>query len=386
MGNRIKYVLELSLSCFLLAMLLVGCQAGKNSYQQGVEAYRSKEYSEALRLFEQAVNQNDSNAEYYVALGMAQIHMNQSESALESFQLALHLEEGNRQAMRGMGLAYMSLGEYEKAVSAFESALQSLKDLVQDFDVDILYYLAESQMRAGQYEEAYQSYGKLISLEVDVTRCFLYQMEVCFAMNEVEQGLDCLASALKQDAHDYDIYMEANQILQECGYEQQGTLVLEKALELTVSSAQDYLGRGNIYYELGKIDLAQSDFEQSYEMGWNEAGIALIRCYVEQGEYDKADSLWDKYQYDESNHTAEVYYKMSTVKIIMGEYEAAMQLISQAYTLDDGTWTQSLKWNEAVLYEYEKDYKTAYEKLSEYGQLYGYTDEVQKEINYVKTR
>lgn len=382
MGNRIKYVLYF----LLLALLLTGCQAGRKSYEQGAEAYQSKQYSEALRLFEQAVNQNDSEAEYYIGLGMAQIHMNQSEAALASFQSALSLEGKNRQAMRGMGFAYAALGEYEQAVSAFEEALSMSQGLVKDLDVDILYYLAENQMKAQQYEAAYASYGKLISLEVDVTSCLLYQMEACFAMNNIDQGLECFADALKQDTHDYTIYIEAYHILTERNYEEQGKIILEKALGLSVSSVQDYLGRGKVYYELEQFEAAQSDFEQAYAMGSNEAGISLIRCYVEQGDYDKADALWESYQHDESNHTAEVYYRMSTVKMMMGEYDAAMQLITQAYTLDDGTWTQKLKWNEAVLYEYEKDYKTAYEKLDEYGQLYGYTDEVRKEMNYVKTR
>lgn len=374
------------MGCLFLLMLLTGCQAGKSSYEKGMEQYHSYQYSEALRLLKQAVNQNDSVPDYYVGLGMAQIHMGETDEALESFQRALELDEKNRQAMRGLGIAYYSIGEYELAVNNFELALKETDSLLTNLDIDILRYLADSQMLAGMYEAAYQSYEQLIQLDVDIVQNLLYQMENRFLIGEIEQGLDNLAAAIQLDPHNYNIYIEAYRILDECNYPSQGERVLQQALTLDVNSEEDYLGRGNIYYLLGDLEHAMEDFNTSYEMGNNDAGMYMIRCYVELNQYEEAESMWETYKQSEENHNAKVYYQMSLVKMKMGEYEDAKQLIAQALSLDDGTWTQNLKWNEAILYEYMHDYTTAYEKLNAYGQIYGYSADVQKEMDFVKTR
>ncbi|MGN0297940.1 MAG: tetratricopeptide repeat protein [Lachnospiraceae bacterium] len=373
------------LSSFVLMCLLASCQAGSKSYQKGLEAYESYDYSEALRLMKQAISQDDSVADYYVGLGMAQIHMNEMENSIESFEYALELEENNQQAMRGMGIAYMSMGDYEQAVESFQKALDmTASSVLTDLELDILKYLADSQMKAGRYEDAYQSYESLIKLDIDVVQNTLYQAEAYMGMGDKTKALEKVESVLKMDWKNYDIYIEAYRILEDYNFD--GEMVLKQALELEVSSAEDYLNRGNIYYLLGEFDLAISDFSMAYEAGEREAGVYIIRCYAEQGQWDEANELWNSYKLESENNNAKVYYQMSLVKMKMEEYEEAKQLISQALILDDGTWTKMLKWNEAVLYEYMQDYQTAYEKFNAYGSIYGYSEEVQREMTYVKTR
>lgn len=101
-------------------------------------------------------------------------------------------------------------------------------------------------------------------------------------------------------------------------------------------------------------------------------------CQLELGDYDAALT----YQ-----PLAPVVYNRMAVEAINGaRYEDALILIESGQAAGESEASQSLLWNQAVVFENLGDYEQALELFESYEQKYGSSESVTKEIEFLKTR
>lgn len=157
--------------------------------------------------------------------------------------------------------------------------------------------------------------------------------------------------------------------------------LLEKSKEkVGTFEANVLLHRAEAEYRQGDYAAALHTYELLLKTdGENEEyKKGAVICLTETGDYEKAlelDVLQDR-----------VYSRMAAEQIEAGQYDKALEYIGLGKTFSDETAQKTLKYNEAVAWEYKSDYARALELFEAYAQEYGADETVEREIAFLKTR
>lgn len=115
--------------------------------------------NEALDAIQNAIDLDPDNAVYYNSLGMLQFQVRDYMNAVGSFREVLQLRPRHLHARFNLGLALYQLGDFEGAVKEFTE----LENKDGDFQ-NAWFFLAESQLRAGNAEAATESARRFLTL------------------------------------------------------------------------------------------------------------------------------------------------------------------------------------------------------------------------------
>ena len=85
---------------------------------EGWRSFEAKDYSKAITLFKQALDNNDLYADAYNGLGWTYGRQDSLKRAKIYFDIALGLEKGNTDAIAGRSFVSLGLGNYDDAISA----------------------------------------------------------------------------------------------------------------------------------------------------------------------------------------------------------------------------------------------------------------------------
>lgn len=231
--------------------------------------------------------------------------------------------EKERQELRLLGISQLDSGDYEGAVASFEEALKKTSSgIVGEFELDILKYRAEAEYGAGDYQAAAYTYEILLQVDEALPE---YQTRAC------------LLSAMAGQT--------------------------DKALEL-----------------YGKLHQAHPDSPDTAQ-----ALLLLGQLLTEQGRLDEAMELY-RQAVDSGVKSGEIYNRMGLCQMEAGDYDGALQYLELGIQTGDVTVMDKLLRNEAAVCEKKLDFARALSILEQYAAAYGATPEIQKEIDFLRTR
>ncbi|MGH9695621.1 MAG: tetratricopeptide repeat protein [Bryobacteraceae bacterium] len=112
---------------------------------EGIAAFRDGRYSVALEKLKSATNDNASDPDARVFLGLTQAALNDCKSAMPALTAGFHLPGLDLSRMAGLAAA-----KCEQSTGSETKAFETLQDLERRFpnDADVLYALAKFHMRA----------------------------------------------------------------------------------------------------------------------------------------------------------------------------------------------------------------------------------------------
>lgn len=227
-----------------------------------------------------------------------------------------------KQELRLQGIEQLDGGNYEEAIQAFEGALALSSKVVGEFELDVLKYRAEAEWGAGDYGAAAYTYDVL--LQVDGERKE-YRTRIC--------RLHILAGQLDEAVEEYRKLYEAEPD--------------------SAETARILLALGQALTEADRFDEAMGLYEQAVNGG------------MENGE---------------------IYNRMAVCQLEAGQVDLAIQYLEQGVKTGDQSVMKSLLLNQAAAYEKKLDFSRALTILQQYTAAYGQTEEVQKEIDFLKSR
>lgn len=231
--------------------------------------------------------------------------------------------EKERQELRLLGISQLETGDYEGAVASFEEALKKTSSgVVGAFELDILKYRAEAEYGAGDYQAAAYTYEILLQVDEALPE---YQTRAC------------LLSAM---AGQTDKAMEMYRKL----YETQPD---------SPDTAQALLILGQMLTSQGRIDEAMDLYQQAVNGG------------IKSGE---------------------IYNRMGLCQLEAGDYDEALRYLELGVQTGDGAAMEKLLRNQAAVCEKKLDFARALSILEQYAAAYGATPEIQKEIDFLRTR
>ena len=227
-----------------------------------------------------------------------------------------------QQELRLQGIEQLDGGNYEEAIRSFEEALALSSKVVGEFELDILKYRAEAECRAGDYGAAAYTYDVLSQVDKEWEE---YQTRIC--------NLHILAGQLDQALEEYKKLWEAGSAGEE--------------------TAQLLLALGQALTQQGRFDEAMGLYEQAVESG------------VKNGE---------------------IYNRMAVCKLEEGDIDLALQYLEEGVKTGDRSVMGSLLLNQAAAYEKKLDFARALTILEQYTAAYGANEQVQKEIDFLRSR
>lgn len=398
--NRIpgrKQRLLLTITCLLVAsgIGLAGCGAersAKDYYQSGMKCLDGGSYEEAEKYFAMALDKKNDKAEYYIADGLAYVKLGEYEKAREQFDHAIIdkanqiVRENNKMAYRGKALSYYEENDYENALVCLDKALEiSVK---AGLDADLLSYKGDVLYRLGNYGESAKAFTTI--LESDKKNAFIYQKRALAYEKggKTDEAAADFDMALKYDKKNREIYLQKYLLCVRCGKEEEAKKTLDASLALKVRTASDACYHGRFLYYQGKHGEAVEELEKAWEKEAFAAYYFLGGIMEEQGDNDKAQLYYEKYVEKDKSHqyAAAAYNRLGLLRANKEDYSQALSCFQKGLEWKDANEERNLQYNMVIALERMGDYERAQIAADKYVSVYGGSDGMGKELDFIESR
>ena len=304
--------------------------------------------------------------------------------ALNEYQACISAGYKLAQSYRGSGIVKLRTGDYQGAIDDLTNALNDEKTGKSDRK-DLLEYRAAAELKAELYDQAmadYQTLAEDYSLNANdyyLTGC------VALAMDSYDEASSNFSEAYGSDST-YEMAIQIYEAYLGQDMEADGTRYLEAALKTEAKTADDYCERGKVYYYMDDYENARTELTTAADKGSTEATLILGMVYMAQGDTSNARSFYQQYIDADGDDPAKGYNGLALCDISDGDYDSALQNISQG--LGDATSDEmrDLLFNEIVVYEKKLDLSTALSKAQEYVQTFKDDDAAAKELTFLQSR
>ncbi len=304
------------------------------------------------------------------------------EEALASLE-GMEAKRSNRQEIaRLKGICYMGMGQYELAADALELALSYNEGFLHDVDYDINQYLAVAYFNLGNFEDAEHIYSAMADLKPKDADVHFSHGIVLLELGKYVEGEEAFNKAVELEPADYDRIIEIYKACYEYGYPSLGLEYVEQAMN-SQSGMDDY-DKGRMLYHIGKYNEAVAALEKVDRKSYADAALYLGMSYEALGDYNYAASVYNSGIADSTNPA--FYNQLGLCQMKRGAYSEALDAFQKGLACEDTSVQQSLRFNEAVAYEYLADFQTARKLLESYLKDYPNDAEAQREYRFLQTR
>ena len=372
--------------------MLTACQGGAEAqYENGLACFENKNYKQAASYLEKAVAEDSEKAEYYIAYGMALSMYGETENALAQFDKAILdkdnsiVRENNKYAYRGKGICYYNAGNYKEAAENFDKALE-IKSKEKELDRDIRCYQIDTCLRLGEYEKVKESCDAMLAEKPDAL-LFAKRAQAEMELGDHAGALADYDKAIEADAKNSSLYLGKYQMLIEAGEESAAKEVLKEAKAIEVKTDEDRYHMAKIKYFDGDSEEAAADFLQVAEKGYPFSYFYLGKMREEKEDYVSAVENYEKYiQNPAQGGLGTVYERLGSCYVKMEEMEKALEAYQNGIEKADADSKRVLLYGITALYEQQGDFEKAEQYAEEYIQLFPGDEEMERELDFLKTR
>ena len=304
------------------------------------------------------------------------------EEALNQLSV-IEVDRSNRQEVaRLTGICQMGLGNYEAAVESLETALSYNDGFVHDVDYDINQYLAVAYYNLGQFEEAEHVYSAIAALQPKDAQVHFLHGVTLLELGNYEASKEAFDRAVTLEPANYDHIIEIYKAFYKFGYGDLGLEYVETAMS-NQANMSDY-DKGRMLYHVGKYNEAVSALEKVDKKKFEDASLYLGMSYEAMGDYNYAASVYNGGIENSTNPA--LYNQLGLCQMKRGAYAEALEAFKLGLECEDKSLHQSLRFNEAVAYEYLADFEAAKKLMAAYLKDYPNDDAAQREYEFLKTR
>lgn len=291
----------------------------------------------------------------------------------------------NELAYRKLGMQKLAEGSYEEAVQMFQNGLDQSMAVVEELEIDLCYYKAVSQYLAGDAEGAIQTCGALIDYDPENHDAYYLRGTMYLAQGRMKEAEADYQQAIRLDAQNGKLYNAIGENLQKAGEETAAGTILNDALNVKGTEAEDYREKGYSCYLLGQYDSARTYLDKAINMEDKEAIRYLAMLLEAQGEIEQANRLYETYGSKESSSPQSVN-ALGVAKLKEGEYQEALTYFQQALEQENEANQQEIRKNEIVALEHLLQFDQAKEKMASYVKDYPNDEAAAREYEFLQSR
>lgn len=315
--------------------------------------------------------------------GMKNLEKQNYKEALENFQEAVSDGEDAAKVWRCVGISWSGQGAFDKAEEAFLTALDFTEKSEKTLRTDLNLYLADAQYHQKKYQACIKTCDEILDEKKEKNGYFL-RGSAYLHLDEYKKAKKDFSKVIL-GSKEYEDYLDIYRIYQECDLNADGAEYLEAALEIKAKSSEDFYNRGRVCYYLSEFEKAEKELKTAWEKEYAPAAVYLGKVYVEAKELEKAKDIYTKCL-EQKELKAEAYNGLAYCFMELEDYEKALEYIQKGLEIKDGEVNQALLFNEIVVYERNRDFVSAKEKMQQYLALYPADDAAVKENYFLQTR
>ncbi len=368
----------------LALCLMTGCGKGSKENKEGLAWYESGEYESAAAAFGDAIAADNTKSEYYINRALALIELEKFDQAGTCLDYADDLEPESQAGKRARGIFYYEQGMYGPALTSFEDAIALSSGKVGKVEYDILYYLADCQMKQEQYGDAAQTYTRLV--DAGNTSADNYYLRGVAYLKSGKTGDAGLDFNRVTEAGGYADYWKVYSVLAENGETELGRQYLAKAVLLGGNLDSDHVWRGQFHYFLGNYEEALAEFNAvSTDALDADAYMMIAHIYQAMGDVSRVRAAFSVIE-QKAPDDPYIFYQQTLFWMGIEEYEEAYACVSKGLNLEGDEYRQRLEYCGAVCLENLGRFQEALEAFKNYKAAYGSTAEIDHEIAFLSTR
>lgn len=289
----------------------------------------------------------------------------------------------NRQELsRVEGICYMGLGQYEQAVVALEKALSYNSGFIYEVDYDINQYLAVAYCNLERFEEAEHVYRALAELQPKNGDVHYSHGITLLELGDYESSKAAFDRAIALEPTNYDRVIDIYKAFYQFGYGNLGMEYVNAAMN-DQNNISDY-DKGRMLYHIGRYSEAVIALEKVDRAKYSDAALYLGMSYEAMGDYNYAASVYTGSMSSSTNPA--LYNQLGLCQMKLRNYEEALTAFQRGLECEDTSYLQSLRFNEAVAYEYLADFDKAKSLMKKYLEDYPNDTEAQREYQFLQTR
>lgn len=291
----------------------------------------------------------------------------------------------NQQAYRQLGINKLGEGSYEEAAEAFQKALDQSEAVVGDMEIDICYYKATAQYKAGDTEGALTTCKALVDYDKDNEKAYFLRGCIYLREEDRERTMKDYRKAFEASGDDFAFYVSAYENLKNAGWDSEAEEVLEAAAKLKADKPEEHRELGRIYLLQGDYGNARKELDQAINQKDVKALLYMAQVYEAEGDSAQADALYESY-ISQNNSDVSTLAAMGDAQMQAGKYKEALGFYQQALSVENPPNEQQLRRNEIIACEQMLDFEAAKEKMVAYRKDFPEDKDAEREYIFLQTR
>lgn len=284
-----------------------------------------------------------------------------------------------------LGIKQLQQEDYDSAVDSFQKALDQSLGWIRASELDVCYYKALAQYKAGDTKAALESYSALIDYDAKNWEVYYLRGSVYLTEGDKDKCLKDYEKAVELNASDLGLYGHICENLKNAGEEEEAQKYLDAGLALKPSSGTDYENIGYLYTIKGDTDNAIKAYQQAVEKGTDSASLKLGELYYANGNTEDAKKAFEAYM-EKHPKDAEALTHLADIAAEAGDSEDAAAYYAKAIEVADESEQQGLRKNLVAIYENAGDFASALKEAESYVADYPKDTAMQKEYEFLQTR
>ena len=294
-------------------------------FQEGLRHLKSRQYHEAVRCFDKAIEIDSKFAPAWSKKGYALKELGNYEEAVRCFDKAIEIDPKDALIFNEKGDALLDIKEYNEAVRCFDKAIEIEKKPIHLCNKGLALFMLEKN------NEAIECYGKAIEINPNLADAWKDVGLVLENSRRYREAVRCFDKAIEINPNLADAWLDKGLILKESG-QQEAVRCFHKAIECFDKNlkkdpkvAIDWYGKGHALTQLDKYNEAIEHFNKALELNpqsinaLNQKGKALylLRRYEEAIEcYDAILKI---------NEYEDAYFFRGQSKCALKDYTDALE-------------------------------------------------------------
>ena len=233
-------------------------------FEQGMEAFRKKDYIVAEYAFLQILNVKPDFADIQNKMGIIFNQTNRLEQAVKAFEKALELNPRYTEASLNLAVTYSDLGNYDRAREVFEKAAQ---------------FTEKSGKAPGDKAGAQKTpldpfvKGKLADEHLRLGKLY-------YEMGLLDESIEEYQKALRLSPTFADIITQLGIALRDQGKYNESIKEFNRAIEINTNYIPARLHLGITYYSQGFYGLAEEEWRKALKIDPNNSAIKTYLHFV----------------------------------------------------------------------------------------------------------
>ena len=324
-------------------LLLAAALPAHAEWNKGLEAYKKKDWANAVKEFEEVTKTNPDYAGAYYMLGVSQRALGQLSPAIASLRKSVELDGSQASYKIALGQALLQADQYQNAYELLKPLSMSSMDASHRSSYALLF--AQAATKTNRPGEAI---GVLTTQARADSRNY-----------RLQQALGSAYTASGDEAKAFEAYKSAYDL------NAKDATSARNAVKAAISVARrssSNSSKSNYYNQAGQIADRLANASPTFEHQ-----LLAGEAWLGAKQYQKAQASFDKARSQQSNN-ALVYYYLAQCKTQINQLNPALADLQQALRIGASGKLRNQIYNQgAFIYDKRKDYNNAISWYQEAG-------------------